>query len=253
MALITMSGNVLSLSLGVTTGAAAMVFSALSGHGAVVAVLGTVIFSIAVVGVQGFIVGYFRANPIIVSIAALGLTAGFAEITAGGRTIYAGQRLLGWLSSNVYGVPMTILVFIVAALLVEIMLLRTRFGRKLIMVGSNVRAADAAGLVVWKVVVGVYACAGLLVGLAAIMLAARYGMANMEFGLGYDYQAIAAVLVGGIFIGGGEGSATRAVTGMTLLAVLSSVVVLYGVSSEYQALVLGLVVLISVLLQRKKS
>lgn len=249
MTLITLSGNVLSFALGATTGSTAMVFAAMAGFGTAPAIIAAGAFAVAITAFQGFVTGFFRANPIIVSIAALALITGLVDLVSGGQTVYASQPVAAFISSKLLGVPAAALIFIGAAAVAELILRTTRFGRHIVMIGTNLRAADAAGVTAWRTTLGTYALAGLFTGFAGIMLGARYGSGNMEFGLGYDYSAIAAVLVGGTFIGGGEGSILRTMLGMAVISVFSAILLLHGVSTEYQALLIGLVVLVFVLAQ----
>ena len=125
----------------------------------------------------------------------------------------------------------------------------TRFGRQLYMVGSNWRAALAAGLEPARVVLGAYVAAGLCTAIAGILMAARYSSGDLELGLGYDYSAISAVLVGGTAISGGEGSAMRSLIGAFIIAVCQVLLLLHGFSTQIQYLAIGLIVLLVIMLQ----
>ena len=103
--------------------------------------------------------------------------------------------------------------FVLSAAIAQFILSFTRFGRNLFMVGSSFRAAEAVGVNTWRTITGAYLWAGFFTSLAGIMLAIRYDAANMDYGVAYDYDAIAAVLVGGTAIGGGHGSAAADVRG----------------------------------------
>ena len=111
------------------------------------------------------------------------------------------------------------------------------------MVGSNWRAALAAGLEPARVVLGAYVVAGLCTALAGILMAARYSSGDLEIGLGFDYSAISAVLVGGTAISGGEGSAIRSLIGAFIIAVCQVLLLLHGFSTQIQYLAIGLIVL----------
>jgi ribose transport system permease protein len=122
------------------------------------------------------------------------------------------------------------------------------FGRNLFLIGSGLPAADAAGLRPWRTVTGAYCWAGLFTSVAGIMLGVRYNQANMEFGVGYDYDAIAAVLVGGTAIQGGQGSMVRTLSGVAVISIVQVVLLLYGFRQEWQYLIAGLIVLLVVML-----
>ena len=117
------------------------------------------------------------------------------------------------------------------------------------MVGSNWRAALAAGLEPARVVLGAYVAAGLCTALAGILMAARYSSGDMELGIGYDYSAISAVLVGGTAISGGEGSAIRSLAGAFIIAVCQGLLLLNGFSTQIQYLAIGIIVLLVIMLQ----
>jgi ribose/xylose/arabinose/galactoside ABC-type transport system permease subunit len=127
----------------------------------------------------------------------------------------------------------------------------TQFGQKVMMLGSNLRAAAAAGVRTWVIVAVTYALAGFFSSLAGILIAARYGAGTIEYGAGYDYSAIAGVLVGGTSIIGGEGSITRSIAGVIAIAVVATILLLRGLDTQFQYFVTGVIVLGAVLLQGK--
>ena len=248
MTFITLTGNIMSLSLGVTLSAAALVFLSSLVLGIVGACIVAVLFGVAVSGVQGIVIGYFRANPILVSIAALALITGISELVTGGQRVYPTAANFAFFKSRIAGIPVTTLIFLGAVALGELILSGTRFGRAMRMVGSNWRAAEAAGLNAATVVTGAYLLAGAFSAVSGILLAARYGSGDMELGAGYDYSAIAAVLVGGTAIQGGEGSVLRTLIGVSVIAAVEVVLLLRGFPEELQYLVTGIIVLLVIML-----
>ena len=248
MTFITLTGNIMSLSLGVTLSAAALVFLSSLALGIVGACIVAVLFGVAVSGVQGIVIGYFRANPILISIAALALITGISELVTGGQRVYPTAANFAFFKSRIAGIPVTTLIFLGAVALGELILSGTRFGRAMRMVGSNWRAAEAAGLNAATVVTGAYLLAGAFSAVSGILLAARYGSGDMELGAGYDYSAIAAVLVGGTAIQGGEGSVLRTLIGVSVIAAVEVVLLLRGFPEELQYLVTGIIVLLVIML-----
>lgn len=251
MTFITLSGNIMSFSLGATCAATAILVSAASAHGLAPAALAALAFAMALVTAQGLLIGCFRANPLIVSIASLGLILGAAQFLVGGQSVYADTGKLAPLNGRIAGVPVPALVFMAAVAVGELVLRFTRFGQNVILVGSNPEAATVAGLKTWRTVAGCYAMAGLFTGLSGVLIAARFGSGSMEFGAGYDYSAISAVLVGGTAIGGGQGSVLRTMVGVVVIAVLQSLLLLHGFEAQYQHLLIGLIVLGVILLRAK--
>jgi ribose/xylose/arabinose/galactoside ABC-type transport system permease subunit len=251
MTLITISGNIMSFALGALVGATAMIFVLAVNWGGfafgLIAALGFAGLSNAL---QGFLIGWLRANPIIVSIAALALIYGVAEAFAAHGTIYAAAGTsYGGFKGRIAGIPVEFAVFLCVAALGQFILSLTTFGRNLFLIGSSFRAAEAVGVRTWRAVTGAYLWAGLFTAPAGIMLAIRYDAASMNYGMGYEYDAIAAVLVGGTIIKGGEGSVLRTLAGALIIGVIQVVLVLQGLRTEWQYLIAGLVVLGVIALQ----
>jgi ribose/xylose/arabinose/galactoside ABC-type transport system permease subunit len=249
MTFITLSGNLMSFALGVTLSTSGIVFIGALPLGVAGAMIVAFAFGAALTGVQGFVIGYFRANPIIVSMAALALITGAATLITQGQGVYPQGDAAGILKGRVLGVPIPLAAFITTVVIAQIVLSFTSFGRHLYMVGSNWRAALAAGLAPARVVFSAYIAAGLCTALAGILMAARYSSGDLELGLGYDYSAISAVLVGGTAVGGGEGSAIRSLVGAFIIAVCQVLLLLHGYSTQIQYLVIGVIVLLVIMLQ----
>lgn len=252
MTFITLSGNIMSFSLGATCAATAMLVAYLSGHGFVLAAGAGLVLAMALTAAQGLLIGVFRANPLIVSIAFLSLMLGVAQYIAGGQSIYVHADALNLLKGRLAGVPIPLLVFLGAVVAGEAVLRLTKFGQNVIFVGANIDAAVVAGIRPWSTVAGSYLAAGLFTGVSGILLAARYGSGSMEFGVGFDYSAISAVLVGGTAIGGGHGSVLRTMAGVVFIGVLQSLLLLHGLDVQYQYLFIGLIVLAAILLQSRR-
>jgi ribose/xylose/arabinose/galactoside ABC-type transport system permease subunit len=251
MTLITISGNIMSFALGALVGATAMVFVlAVNWGGFAFGLIAALAFAGLSNALQGFLIGWLRANPIIVSIAALALIYGVAEAFAAHGTIYAAAGTsYGGFKGRIAGVPVEFAVFLCVAALGQFILSLTTFGRNLFLIGSSFRAAEAVGVRTWRAITGAYLWAGLFTAPAGIMLAIRYDAASMNYGLGYEYDAIAAVLVGGTIIKGGEGSVLRTLAGALIIGVIQVVLVLQGLRTEWQYLIAGLVVLGVIALQ----
>jgi ribose/xylose/arabinose/galactoside ABC-type transport system permease subunit len=145
-------------------------------------------------------------------------------------------------------VPLEFVVLLCVTAAGQFILYLTRFGRNLYMMGSSFRAAEAAGVKTWRTVTGAYLWAGAFTGLAGVMLAIRYDGANMDYGVGYEYDAIAAVLVGGTLMKGGHGSALRTLAGAMIIAIVQAMLLLRGFRQEWQYLFTGLIVFAVILL-----
>jgi ribose/xylose/arabinose/galactoside ABC-type transport system permease subunit len=224
MTFITLGGNIMSFSLGVTLSASTIVFVSSLPLGIATAAGLALAFSALVTGAQGWIIGFFRANPIIVSLASLSLITGLATWITGGLGVYPEGDEAEGLRGAIGPVPIPLIALVGMVVLAQFVLSRTSFGRGLIMVGSNRRAAE-------------------------VLMAARYGSGDLELGIGYDYSAISALLVGGTAIQGGQGSAVRTMFGAFGIATVEALLVLWGFSTQAQYLAIGVIVLAVVMLQ----
>lgn len=251
MTFITLSGNIMSFSLGVTLSAATIVFVSCLNWGVPGALTATLVFGAVVSGVQGWIVGYFKANPIIVSMAAAALLTGATTMMTGGRGVYPEGNELDAINAPLGPVPGPLAALLLLSILGQAFLSWTRPGRLMYFVGSNPRAARAAGIEPWRTVTLAYLLSGLFTGVAAVLIAARYSSGDMQLGAGFDYQAISAILLGGTAIQGGRGSMAHTLFGALLLATLQGLLVLHGYSTQMQNLLTGLLVLAAIALQTR--
>ena len=250
MTFITITGNIMSLCLGATVSASALIFLASLSLGVFPAFLVAILFGVVITAVQGALVGYFRANPLLVSIAGLSLLIGGAALATGGQRIYPGGEGLQMFKGRTAGIPVEALYFFATVVIGQLVLSWTRIGREMVMVGSNLRAAIAAGVDTAKTITVAYILAGACSAVSGVLLAARYGSGDMELGAGYDYTAIAAVLVGGTAIQGGSGSVVRTLVGVTVIAIIEVVLLLRGFSQQLQYLITGLIVLAVIILHK---
>jgi ribose/xylose/arabinose/galactoside ABC-type transport system permease subunit len=250
MTLITISGNIMSFSLGATAGASAIIFLAVFNvAGVAAAVVAALAFGLLVSLLQGLLIGRLGANPIIVSIATVALIYGTFQRLTGGVSVYsAAPAAYGALTGKLLGLPTEFVVFLGVVVVGQLILSFTVIGRNIYMVGNSVRAADAAGIRSWMSITGAYLLAGLFTALAGILLATHYDTANMLYGVGFDYSAIAAVLVGGTAIQGGQGSVLRTLAGVMIIGIVQAVLLLLGFQQEWQYLITGIIVLVVIIL-----
>ena len=250
MAFVTISGNIMSLALSATMATCGEVFLLASGRGMWTAIAMALGAGVVITGIQGFVIGTIRANPIIVSIAAFALLHGIVSALTGGARAYPDPGAeYSLLRGRIGLVQAPLLVFLAGVVVAQMVLTYTRFGRNLFLVGSNFRAAEAAGIATWRTIGLAYCMAGLYTGFAGIMAAARYQTADLELGAGYDYEAIAAVLIGGVAIQGGMGSAWRVFVGAVVFAAAGTLLVLRGYSTEVQRLLTGVLIFCVICLQ----
>lgn len=222
--------------------------------------LGTVLMLAVGLGVglfNGLLIAYTRVPAFIVTLGSLSMASGVALLATGGQPIYnLPPALSNFGGGAVMGLfPYIIIITIVAAIVGQIILGRTRFGRSVYAIGSNRTAAVLSGLSVRRTTVLVYVISGFLSGLGALMLTAYVSTADPQAGANFELDAIAAVVIGGGSLFGGQGSVWAATLGALLLSVLTNGTQLLGVSSYAQTLILGIVVIGAVFIDsfRKRS
>jgi ribose transport system permease protein len=142
--------------------------------------------------------------------------------------------------------PNAVLVLAVAAVIAAVVLNRTILGRYTYSIGSNEEATALSGISVrrWKIII--YTLGGLFTGLAGVMISARLGSAQPATGMGYELQAIAAVVIGGTSLAGGKGSIVGTIIGALIIGVLNNGLQIMSIPQEWQNVILGVVILAAV-------
>jgi ribose transport system permease protein len=203
--------------------------------------------------INGFLITRMRLQPFVVTLCGLLLYRGIARYyTNDGTAGFAfGQSFptLEWLTTGrSYGVPHTFIAFVVIALAMAVLLHRSVFGRYLFAVGRNEEAARYSGIRTGRVVLAAYVICGLLAGLASIFLTMyTRSISPASHGNFYELYGIAAAVLGGCSLRGGEGSIMGIVLGAILLQILQNLVNLLGIPSSLNFAVMGAVILIGVL------
>jgi len=247
LTLIMIGGSAVSLAISPSVAAIGMVFLSAQSLGLVTALVVAVVFGALITGVQGAVVGYAAANPVVLTIAASFAIAGLATGLTDGVSVSPSGRGYDHLNATPAGVPLSVFVLLLLALVVEWTLRRTGFGRSLYLVGENRPAAKAAGLPVGRTTTVAWLGAGALFAVTAAFTAAFNTSANVNLGGTLTFDAIAAVLAGGTPISGGRGSALRTLAGAVLIAAVSDILLLRGYSTGVQVMVKGLIVLMVVI------
>lgn len=250
MTAILISGNLFSMSLGTTVAVAAMAFLWGLRFGVVEAIALTLILGILLCAIQGAIVGALGANPIIVTIGAGALQSGAAVMVSGGASVFppAGNTSFAFMNATIVGIAVPVYILLVLVVACELLLRRTRFGLQVYLVGESRRAATSAALPVASTVIGAFALAGFCAALAGILLGAFNQNATLLVQGTYNYDAIAAALVGGSAVTGGRGSVTRTLFGALVIGAISDMLLLRGYSTGAQIAVKGVAVLLVVVL-----
>lgn len=250
LTVIVLSGNLFSLALGQTAAISAMVFLYTLRIGLVAAIVLTLLLGVVIGAVQGFAVGAWGANPIIVTIGAAGLMEGTAVWLSHGESIVPPASETSWehLAQPVLGLPAPVYVFLVLTVVLAVVMRRTRFGRQIYLLGENRVAARAAALPITLLTVGAFGIASLYTAGSGILIGATSANASLLLTGSYTYDAIAAALIGGNAVTGGRGSIARTAVGAIFIATISDLLLLRGYSTGVQILVRGIIVVVVVVL-----
>jgi inositol transport system permease protein len=203
--------------------------------------------------VNGVLVTRGGVAPFIVTLGMMTIARGLALIVSGGRPVANMSNELSALSGDFLGIPIPVLCFAGVALAAWFFLRNFRLGRHIYAVGGNEHAARAAGVPVERVKLFAYGLCGLLTGLAGVVLAARITTGQPNAGQAYELDAIAAVVIGGTSLAGGVGTITGTLLGVLLIGVINNGLDLLGVSSYYQAVIKGVIIVGAVWLDRRQA
>jgi galactofuranose transport system permease protein len=208
--------------------------------------------------INGLVIAKVRIQPFIVTLAMMIAARGMALRVAHEKPVEIRGMSAGfrWLWQGTIGpLPVPILILIVAYVIGWVVLNHTRFGRHVYALGDNEEAARLMGLNVGRVTLGVYALSGALAGLAGMILASRLSSGQPVAGVGYELDAIAAVVVGGTLLTGGQGGVGSTLVGVLLLGVLFNILNNEGdwIGSYWQGVLRGIFLLAVVIIQNRLS
>jgi len=230
---------------------AAKVMESIGGDGWGTASIG--ILAALVTGVlwgllNGFLVAKAKIPPLIVTLGTLSIALGLAQVITGGIDIRSAPEALTDFNTyiKILGIPSLPFVALVTVIIGGIILHKTRFGRYTYAVGSNEEAARRVGLHVSRHLIMVYALMGLLAGLGAVLALAQFGTTTIAGQSLTNLNVIAAVVIGGTSIFGGEGSIFGTVVGLFIPAVLQAGFVIIGVEPFWQGVAVGIVLIAAV-------
>ena len=198
---------------------------------------------------NGLAITLLLVPDFVATLAMLSIARGATLIYTNGQPISVGDGAMRFLGAGTIGpIPVPIVVMLLVFAVSIVVLRSMTFGRYVYATGGNRRAAAFSGIDTNRVRVLVYVVSGLLAGIAGIVLTGRLATADPQAGVGYELDAIAAVVLGGTSLFGGEGSVARTLLGALILGVLSNGMNLLDVSPFYQEVVKGVVIVIAVAL-----
>lgn len=242
--------------LGFSGAVAAMMLA--SGVDSIIAIPVALIVGLVVGALNGVLISKGKLQPFIVTLATMTMLRGATLVFTDGKPIGTGfeanSKLFAWFGNGyVLGIPVPIIVIIVTFLVALFVLTQTKIGRYVYALGGNEEATKLSGIRTDKVKIFVYAISGMMAALAGIIITSRLSSAQPTAGSGYELDAIAAVVLGGTSLAGGTGTIVGTMIGALIIGVLNNALNLMDVSSYFQMLAKGSVILLAVLLDRKNK
>ncbi len=208
----------------------------------------------ALVGLfNGVSVAYGNIPPFIVTLGTMTIVRGMALIAANGQPVFnVTKSFEGIAGGFVFDmIPHLVVYFVVIAGICAFIITRTVFGRRVYAIGGNETAAKVSGINVNRIKVAVYTLSGFLAGLSGLLLASRLISGNPTSGQSYELDAIAAVIIGGVSMSGGAGKWYGTIIGALLIAVIGNGLDILNVSSHFQLIIKGSIIIVAVLLDMK--
>lgn len=204
--------------------------------------------------INGVIIANFRVPAFIVTLAMMNITKGAAYIYSGGRSTRIVDDAFNFIGTGYIGfLPLPVLYMIVLIVIFAVIMNKTKFGTHVYAIGGNREAARLSGVSLKKVEIIVFTLSGFLAAFAGLVLCSRMYSGQPNVGDGYEMDAIAACVLGGVSMSGGLGHVSGTIFGAIVLGIISNGLNLMGVSSFWQQVVKGIIILIAVLIDSQKS
>jgi len=205
--------------------------------------------------INGFSIARWNLNPFILTLGTMMLFRGLAYFVTGGLSLFGnippGMLILG--NGHIGPVPIPVIIGIIGVVILAVLLRRTTLGRHSYAVGGNREAARLAGIDTSAVTIKLYAISGFFAALTGVILSARLGVATPTLGGDLNLESIAAVVIGGVSISGGEGTAMGVLLGTLILGIVRNGLNLYRVSMFIQMMITGVIIATAVLVDRLRS
>lgn len=204
---------------------------------------------------NGLLVAGVGINPLVTTLGMANIVMALSSTVSDGFPVTGLPQsfMSTWSGSSVLGVPVPVVVAGVLLVAIAFTLRTTQFGRSLYIVGANPRAATAAGIRTVPVIAGAYCLCGFLIGIGALLLTARTGSGEPTLGGNLTLESIAAAVVGGVKLSGGEGGVGAALMGALLVTILSNGMNLMQVDGYLQQICLGVIIIVSLIISRDRN
>lgn len=216
--------------------------------------LGGVLFSGLLGALNGFLVNKTGLHPFIITLGTQAIFKGVTLVISNARPIYGFPAIFkAVIGGTILGIPVPVIIALVFACLLSVILKKTVMGRNIYALGGNIETAWYSGININAHRLVVFILSGVCAGLAGVVMNARLGSAEPLAGMGYETQAIAAVIIGGASFFGGKGKIFGVVMGSLIIGVISNGLNILNVSTYYQQIVMGSLIIIAVTLDKLVS
>jgi ribose transport system permease protein len=213
-----------------------------------------IIISVLIGYLHGWFITRLDVPPFAITLVTLTAAAGGALALTSGQPISGVSPFYQTLTlKDVFGVPLPTIIFVVVAIAAWVLLERTYVGRQIYAVGGNREAARLAGIPVRKRLMLTYIISGACAGLVAVLVIGRIGVGDPSVGSGWELDAIAAAVIGGVSLYGGEGRVIGMVAGVLLLMLINNALIVLNVSPFFQQVALGLVLGVAIVADRVRA
>jgi len=256
MAFVTYSGNYADMSVPTTMGLTGYVCIELLRYGFVAALIGALAVGLLIGLLNGFVVGKFKANPIIWTLAVNYVTMGIIRLVWVNRQIYpdmAGSQeqavslfdgIYRLRFANLIGLPLVMLAVLVIA--GQFVLARTSFGVKVKLTGSSPRAAKLSGIAVERVIMLTFVLSAFTATVGGLAVTSLSRVGAWYNGVGYDFKAVTAIVIGGMTLAGGRGSILGVLGGSLIIGIMNNIMTLVGIGTFSQDMIRGAIFIVVV-------
>ena len=241
-------GSIVAISGSITAGLM------VGGMGSVPAILAGLLLGTFIGVMNGLLVSYGKIPPFIATMGMMTIVRGYTLVYTDGRPITGFSEGFRDIGSGYVGIiPIPVIIMILIFIGAWLLLKKNQFGRYVYAIGGNEEAARLSGINTKKHLIGVYGIAGLLAAVSGIILTSRLNSAQPTAGMAFEMDAIAAVVLGGTSLAGGRGTIVGTLVGALIIGVLDNGLNLLNVSSFYQQVAKGVVILLAVIMDRKQG
>lgn len=201
---------------------------------------------------NGIVTAKGNVPPFIVTLGMSSIARGFAYVAAKGKPISGLSASFQYMGRHtILGIPVPVLIMLFVFIVTSILMSKLIFGKHVYAVGGNIIAARVSGINVDRIKIIVYAFAGITAALGGVVLASRINTGHPNSGTGYELDAIAAAVIGGASLSGGEGAILGTLVGALIIGVLNNGLDILGVPSYYQQICKGFIIIATVLMDQK--